>query len=249
LKPHRTRHWLNPRIDDQDLFDQQVKEVCQLYHNAQSLHEQNIHLVSNDELTGIQALERAQPIKPMKAGIIERQEFEYIRHGTVSLIANFCVATGEIVAPSIGPTRTEADFATHIRKTVDTDPIGEWIFIVDQLNTHKSQSLCRLVASRCGLTCDLGVKGKEGILKSMASRAEFLAEKTHRIRFVYIPKHTSWLNQIEIWFSILVRRVLRRFSFLSTQDLTQRILAFIEYFNRTLAKPFKWTYKGRPLTV
>ena len=83
----------------------------------------------------------------------------------------------------------------------------------------------------------------------MASRSEFLADPTHRIRFVYVPKHTSWLNQIEIWFSMLVRRVIKRGNFTSTQDLRQKILDFIHYFNQTLAKPFKWTYTGRPLNV
>jgi transposase len=67
------------------------------------------------------------------------------------------------------------------------------------------------------------------------------------VRFVYVPKHSSWLNQIEIWFSILMRRLLKRASFTSTDDLQARILAFIGYFNRTMAKPFKWTYTGRPL--
>lgn len=138
---------------------------------------------------------------------------------------------------------------THIAQTVATAPDDQWIFITDQLNTHQSESLVRWVAKAIGETCELGEKGKSGILKSMSSRAEFLAGVEHRIRFVYTPKHCSWLNQIEMWFSILVRRLLKRASFKSTDELRQRILEFIEYFNRTLAKPFKWPYKGRPLTV
>jgi transposase len=165
----------------------------------------------------------------------------------VSLIANFCVASGQLISPSIGSTRTEADFAAHIRRTLDSDPHGKWIFVVDQLNTHKSETLVRLVAQRCGIEAALGQKGKTGILKSMATRKAFLSQKDHRIRFVYVPKPTSWLNQIEIWFSILVRRLLKRGSFQSVQQLSDRILAFIDYFNQTMAKPFKWTYKGKPL--
>ncbi len=205
--------------------------------------------MSTDEKTGIQALERAHPDLPMKPGVEKRIEFEYIRHGTQCLMANLDVATGQIVAPSVGPTRKEEDFATHIEKTIDTDPKASWIFVTDQLDTHRSETLVRLVASRCGIKEDLGVKYKSGILKSKASRAEFLQNPDHRIRFVYTPKHSSWLNQVEIWFSILVRRLLKRSNFKSTEELRNRILAFIDYFNRTMAKPFKWTYAGRPLVT
>ena len=153
---------------------------------------------------------------------------------------------GQVITPSIGATRNEFDFANHIANTIETDPDAAWIFIVDQLNIHKSASLVRLVAACCELDLDLGVKGEEGILESMKTRAAFLSDRTHRIHFVYIPKHTSWLNQIECWFSILMRRLLKRGNFTSTDDLKQQILNFISYFNRTLAKPFLWKFEGYP---
>jgi DDE superfamily endonuclease len=226
-----------------------VKTVCELYAEAPALHAAGVHIVSSDEKTGIQALERLFPTLPMQPGLVERREFEYIRHGTQCLTANFEIATGRIVAPTIGDTRTEADFAAHVAQTVAEDPQGPWIFVLDHLNTHQSESLVRWVAQQCATQDDLGVKGKSGILNSMNSRMAFLQDATHRIRFVYTPKHSSWLNQVEIWFSILVRRLLKRASFTSIQDLRQGILAFIEFFNRAKAKPFKWTYAGRPLTT
>ncbi len=129
-------------------------------------------------MTGIQALERVAPTKPMQPARIERREFEYVRHGTLSLIANFDVVTGQVLSPSLGPTRTEADFAAHVARTIDTDPDAVWLFVVDQLNTHQSESLVRLVAHHCGLTDDLGVKGESGVLRSMATRAAFLSDPT-----------------------------------------------------------------------
>ena len=207
-----------------------------------------MHVVSCDELTAIQALERKAATKPVRPGLVERREFEYIRHGTQSAIVSFEVASGQVRQASIGPTRTEQDFVGHIRQTVASDPDASWVFVVDQLNIHQSLRLVELVAELCDLTDEVAERKAQGLLKAMVNRAMFLSDPTHRISFVYTPKHTSWLNQIEIWFSILVRRVIKRGSFTSVDDLRARILAFIDYFNQT-AKPFKWTFTGRPLVV
>ncbi len=227
-------------------FAEHVTTVCAVYAAAPVLEALGIHVLSTDEMTGIQALERAAPTLPMQPGKVERREFEYIRHGTQSLIANFQVASGQVVAPSLGPTRTEEDFAAHIAQTIAADPAAGYVFLVDNLNTHQSETLVRLVAAVEGYRGDLGVKGQSGILASMTSRAAFLSDPCRWIQFVYLPKHTSWLNQIEIWFSILVRRLLKRASFTSTTDLRTHILAFIAYVNRH-ARPFRWTYTGRHL--
>jgi hypothetical protein len=244
-----SRYWLTSqdKREDRNGFVEAVTRVCDTYQAAPVLTEQGVHVVSTDEKTGMQALERIQPTKPPLPGLIERREFEYLRHGTSCLIANFDVATGRVVSPTLGPTRTEEDFVDHVKRTVDTDPEASWIFVVDQLNTHVSEQLVQMVAHRCKIVDDLGVKGRFGILKSMKTRRVFLEDPTHRIRFVYTPRHCSWLNQVEIWFSILARRLLRRSSFSSLADLEQRVLAFIDHFNAVLARPFRWTYTGRAL--
>lgn len=204
-----------------------------------------------DEKTGIQATGHKHPSKPMRIGEVEKIEQEYVRNGTTGIIASRDVATGEIVAPLIQPTRTETDFVEHIKGVIDLSPDSAYILVMDQLNTHKSESLVRFIAQRCGIDeTELGVKDKSGILKDMDTRAAFLTDKSHNIRIVYTPKHSSWLNQIEIWFSIITRRFLnKRASFKSVEQLENGIRRFIEFYNMHMAKPFKWTYAGKLLRI
>ena len=251
LQPHRSKYWLNSKEKDPVLFEQQVGIVCQTYLDAPDLYfQENTHTVSVDEMPSIQALERIANTIPMQSGQPERIEYEYKRHGTWCLIGNWDVVLGQMIAPTIRVTRTEEDFAWHIHHTIQTDVQASWVFVVDNLNTHCSETLVRYVARLEGIDeSTLGQKGKSGILKSMDTRKEFLSDRSHRVRFVYLPKHTSWLNQIEIVFGIVGRRVVRRGNFTSMASLKQRLLDFIDYFNRTFAKPFRWTYTGRPTTA
>src|SRR3954452_2174272 len=216
LQPHKSRYWLNTTETDPARFEAEVKAVCDTYLAAPERERTDrTHTVSVDEMTGLQALERNAPSKPMIAKKRELIESEYTRHGTLCLIANLVVTTGELLRPTIGPTRTEDDFPSHIEQTVAGDPEGSWVFVVDNLNIHCSESLVKLVAEACEAGTDPGKKGVGGVRKSVASRQAFLSESSHRIRFVYLPKHSSWLNQIEVVFGVIMRKVIRRGSFTS----------------------------------
>jgi transposase len=226
--------------------EEKIVEGCQVYARAAQRAKQGERTISMDELTGVQAIERKFPDLPMLPGHVLRREFEYIRHGTLTWFINFDVVTGEVIVPSWGPTRTEEDALAHLQRLIASDPEARrWHIMVDNLNTHQSEAWVRWIAQREGIAPQtLGIKGKSGILHSMESRAAFLHDPTHQIVVYYTPKHASWMNQVEIWLSILVRKLLKRANFLSVDDLRDQILAFIAYYNRTMAKPIKWTYTG-----
>lgn len=251
MKPHLVKGWLNPKIDDMEAFAEQTRRISKLYQSAKQLLEQGIHVYSTDEKSGIQAREHKNPKHSMEAGRPERLDPEYIRHGTTGMIASFAVATGEIVAPMIRKNRKEEDFAEHIADVVARKPQNQYLFVLDNLNIHKSEALVRYIAKMEGIAQEeLGQKQRTGILHTMASREAFLTDPTHRIRLIYTPKHCSWLNQIEFWFGIITRRLLnRRASFVSIEDLEIRIKAFIEFYNQYLKKAFQWNYKGKILKV
>lgn len=248
LKPHKSQYWCNTTEKDRELFEQQVEVVCQTYLDAPELyHQSGTHTVCVDEMTSLQANQRRAPTKLPKPGQTAKEEFQYTRHGTVCITGNWNVVQGQLIASTISETRDNHDFATHIEQTITSDPTAGWIFVVDNLNTHCGEPLVRMVAEKLGIDqATLGVATEKGVLKTMATRRAFLSTPSHRIRFVYLPKHSSWLNQIEIIFGIINRRVLRRGNFTSKFDLIEKLRRFIDYFNATMARPMNWTYTGRP---
>jgi transposase len=185
----------------------------------------------------------------MTFGSPELVDPEYIRHGTSGIIASLNVATGEVIEPLIQGTRTEEDFVKHIECVINQDPECGYIFILDNLNIHKSEALVRFIGELEGLTVEeVGTKGKSGILKNMKTREQFLENPDHRVEFIYTPKHCSWINQIECWFSIITRRLLnKRSNFNSVADMEARIKRFIEHYNQHMKKPFNWQYTGKIL--
>ena len=241
LQPHRSRYWLNVKPDERR--DERINRICAVYANAAVIPDELT--ISYDEMTGVQALERIADDLPMASGKPQAIEFEYKRHGTQTLIAGLNVSTGKVMG-TCGETRTEEDLKDFIKRVVTDNPgFKAYHFVGDQLNTHKSESLVQYVRDYCGITEDMGIKGKEGILKSMQTREDFLCDPDKKIVFHYTPKHASWMNQIEVWFGMLAKKVIKRGCFKSKEELNAKIMEFIDYFNETMAKPFKWTYQGK----
>ena len=248
VRPHREKMWLNTTERDEVQFQAQCKAVCEAYLTASERFERDgLRTVCVDEMTGLQALERQAPDQPPQPGQDRRREANYRRHGTTTLIGTWDVLEGRLSQYRLGKTRKERDFLRHIQATVALHANGKWRFIMDNLNVHCSASLVRWIATLEGIKRkDLGKKGHSGLLKDQASRRAFLSDPTHRIHFVYLPKHSSWLNQIEPVFGFVNRKAIRGGDFKSVADLEEKLRRFVEYFNTTMARPMTWTYTGRP---
>lgn len=238
LKPHRSVYWLNSHDLD---FEPKAHDICSLSLQALRFFEHGRVVVCTDEQTGMQILQRKYPTQPIAPGKPEKREHEYIRHGVRALIASFVVATGQVVW-NLGQTRTSADFAAPLAHGVHQLPARQrYDWVVDNLNTHWSLDVCRLVAPWCG------VPFVAKALRRGAQRRAFLNDPTHKHVFHFTPKHGSGLNQVALWFSVLARRFLKRGDFCSPQDFTTRLDDYREVYNTHHAHPYRWTYTGQPL--
>jgi hypothetical protein len=249
LQPQRRKYWCFTTEKDHELFQSQVDRICSVYLHAQKRYErENMRTICVDEMTGVAANERRARTKPALPGQLAKVECQYTKHGTLSLTGSWDVVQGRMIHATVNATRTADDFAQHIRRTVQVDPAAKWIVVADNLNTHYGEAMVRTVAELIGFDPQaLGDKKKrQGILGCVRSRREFLTDPSHAVRFVFTPKHSSWLNQIEVIFGVIARRVIRPGSFTSQRDLKDKLLSFIDYYNRTFAKPMHWTYSGRP---
>jgi hypothetical protein len=238
LKPHKSVYWLNSHDPD---FEAKAQAICRLYLDAPRLYRQGRLLICCDEKTGMQILQRKHPTQPVRPGKPERREFEYIRHGTRTLITSFAVPTGEVFW-DLGPTRTSEDFGRHVgRVAVHFRQFERFDWVLDNLNTHWSIEVCEYVAALSD------VPFEPAKLRTGKQRRAFLTDPSHKHVFHFTPKHGSWLNQVELWFSVLARRFLRRGDFTGPEDFERRLLRFLEEYNARHARPYRWTYTGQPL--
>lgn len=212
IHPHRVRMWLH---SPDPLFRERVNEICHLYHNPP----ENSVVLCVDEKTGMQAIERKYPDHSPVAGKDRRQDFEYIRHGTQSLIAAFNIQTGSVYG-HCSDTRTGDDLERFMEALAKQYTNVNIHIIWDNLNTH------------CAMK-------KRWI--------PFNKKHQNRFHFHYTPIHASWVNQIELWFGILGKRCLRNSSFRSKSDLRNAVLTWIKQWEEEFKKPFRWKFEGYPL--
>ena len=246
LQPHKSEYWLFPKIDNWDKFVARVKKICDVIVSSINKEDANVQVISVDEKTGIQAIERKEENAPKSKGGHLRREYEYQRHGTTTLICSINVENGKSVHHHLGKTRTEVDFSNFMKATVNKLPeLDNIIVLSDQLNTHVSESLVRWIGEEEEYSEEeLGIKGKKGILKNMKTRKAFLENENHRIQFLFTPKHCSWLNPIENWFAKIQRHVIKNGNFLSVHELEAKLEKYIDFYNNILSKPLNWNFKG-----
>lgn len=238
LEPHRSVYWLNSHDPD---FVALATQVCQLYVNAPRFYQPGRLVLCCDEKTGMQVLGRPAPTQPAEPGKPEKREFEYIRLGTRTMITTFVVPTGEVVW-DVGQTRTDLDFRAHVPRVAAYFPdMKRFDWVVDGLNTHTSLDLCEVMAYLNGVAFE------PGKLKTQEQRRAFLSEPEHKHVFHYVPKHGSWLNQVELLFSVVARQFLKRGDFTSVKEFEERLRAYLEEYNQEKAHPYRWTYTGTPL--
>ncbi len=242
LKPNKSQYWLFPKITDEEAFITRIESVCGAYRDAVLLKDK-VAVSCSDEKTSIQAIKHLHT-QEAAPGKLQKIDPEYERNGTSCLIASRNVLTGQVNAYSLSQTRTQEDYLNHVKQIVATEPVKKHIIVCDQLNTHKSEVLVRWIAEQIGFEDCLGEKGKSGILQSQETRMQFLEDKSHSIQFIYTPKHCSWMNQIENWFGLLERKLIKRGEFTSVDDLNNKIKAFIKHYNEDLATPYKWKFNG-----
>jgi hypothetical protein len=237
LKPHRRVYWLNSHDPD---FEAKAQAICALSLNALRFFAHDRVVMCTDEKTGRQILQRTYPTQPMVPGKPEQRAHAYIRHGVRALIASFVVATGQVVW-HVGQTRTSADFAAPLAHVGTQLPaMRRYDWVVDHLKTHWSLAVCRRVAPWCEVP-DVARDLRRGV-----QRRAFLSDPSHRHVFHFTPKHGSWLNQVELWCSVVARQFLKRGDFDAAHTFETRLTDYLEVSNTHHAHPYRWTYTGQP---
>lgn len=234
IKPHKWQYWLNSPDPD---FEKKMLHIVNIY-----LHPpRNGIVICLDEKTAVQALERKYADHPMEPGKPCRREHSYIRHGTRDLLAAFEVSTGTVFG-KLKEGHSAIYWEPFIKEIVQQyDDEQTLHFIQDNASTHSTPSLCRLIAELCNVHLSE--------LPTQEDRRRWLSKNNKRIIFHYLPTHASWLNQIEVWFSSLTRRFLKRSNFKSIKELVNKFEQYLGYYNEKLAHPYSWTYTGKPLAV
>jgi hypothetical protein len=238
LKPHRSAYWLTSHDPD---FEAKAQAISQLYLDAQRLWEESGELVlSTDERTGILIRRRKHPTLPVRPGLPRRREHEYVRLGSTHLSATFCVPTGQ-VAYDLTATHNGNDFAAHLRHAVAEIPEARrYHWVADNNRTHSTPGVCAVVAELSGLALPRG-------LDTAKARRQWLSDPEHKHVFHFTPVHGSWLNQVEMFFSVLSRKLLCRDDFASFEAFVERLRWWMDYYNKEWAHPYRWTYAGTPL--